>query len=169
MSKGGELAACTSCTVQVLLPKTEGGTAPVPFWPWHHLGRRSRPGQHLHHIRGSGRVPTPKTCHTKNGFENGCRFDTTLNNEWLMFLVFRLRSIWIINAEQWNVWKNKDLYDQRASSEFKSNEISSVCSCNYPTNFQIGISLLNSIWVGMLRRDHLSHPSNGGKINHRNW
>lgn len=41
------------------LPKTEGGVAPVPFWPCHRTGRRSRPGQHLHHIGGPGCGPAP--------------------------------------------------------------------------------------------------------------
>lgn len=63
VSIGGELAPLTSCTVQLLLLKTGGGEAHVPFWPGHGLGTGSRPGQHLHHMTGAGCVPTPSHTH----------------------------------------------------------------------------------------------------------
>lgn len=32
----------------------------MPCWPRHRMGRRSRPGQHLHHIRVPGCAPTSR-------------------------------------------------------------------------------------------------------------
>lgn len=39
-------------------PRLEGGAAPVPRWPRHRMGRRSRPGQHLQNLRVPGHAPT---------------------------------------------------------------------------------------------------------------